>query len=165
MHSSRHHGATLYAKQQLRQLTGKEKRAISEFFRPLIESESMVTLAQIHPKLKEHSLSKKLLLITGMDRKVADWVRTCPIRAVSSETATQQAKTPTEDDSPATKKKKRAPKYPFEFVDEEPLPKESSTSQLVTTLHETNELKRIFKENGKRRCLDKMKNLFESPNK
>lgn len=53
---------------------------------------------------------------------------------------------------------------PFEFVDEEPLPKESSTWQLVTTRHETNELKRIFKANGKRMYLDKMKNHTKNIN-
>lgn len=172
----------------VRPLSGKEKREISLHFKGLIQSESMVTLAQIRNNLKTHSLLKDLLEIPGMDKKVADSVRTGQIK----ETAVGKVETTRQERDNIQERETRQEKEDaFDFVDEEPASIEERPGRiiwsesdnaiikarflkdkkypgiykLVAIFHETSELKRIFNAYGKQRCVDKVKNVFKTAKK
>ena len=85
--------------QQPRSLTLEEKWTISKTFASLISSNETVTLKRIRKKMQKNDMLKVLLNIQGMDRKVADRIRTCQARSVRAieeqkEERTQKKKTP-----------------------------------------------------------------------
>lgn len=147
----------------------------------------MVTLAQIRNNLKTHSLLKDLLEIPGMDKKVADRVRTGQIK----ETAVGKVETTRQERDNIQERETRQEKDAFDFVDEEPASIEERPGRiiwsksdnaiikarflkdkkypgiykLVAIFHETSELKRIFNAYGKQHCVDKVKNVFKTAKK
>ena len=169
-------------KPKMRALTFKEKERIKKVFKPLIDSREMVTLAKIRNRLNIDSKLKPLTGIKGMEKKVADRVRTLQVKAVPVQ------HTETRGTTQATQKREEDP---FAFVDEESSNREPDTLCLpwdprdtktisdrflregkypgirraVGIFHETKELTRIYNENGKERCIDKVKNVFKAKNR
>ena len=169
-------------KPKMRALTFKEKERIKKVFKPLIDSTEMVTLAKIRNRLNIDPKLKPLTGIKGMEKKVADRVRTLQVKAVPVQY------TETRGTTQATQKREEDP---FAFVDEESSNREPDTLCLpwdprdtktisdrflregkypgirraVGIFHETKELTRIYNENGKERCIDKVKNVFKAKNR
>ena len=161
---------------QVRALTWKEKERIKKVFKPLIDSTEMVTLAKIRNSLNIDPKLKPLTGIKGMEKKVADRVRTLQAKAVPVQ--------PTE----TTETTKKCEEDLFAFVDEESSNREPNTLRLawdardtkivsdrflqelrypglrttVAIFHETPDLTRIYNENGKDRCIDKVKNVYKT---
>ena len=64
-------------RQPTRSLSLQEKTTVSNVFADIIGSNSKVTLAGIRAEIRDSVPLRRLLLIPGMDRKVADRVRHC----------------------------------------------------------------------------------------
>ena len=129
----------------------------------------MVTLAKIGQCLQIDRKLKPLTSIKGMDKKVADRVRSLQAKAVPVQPETNPKPSEWEREGD-----------PFAFVDEESSNREPNTARLawdardskivtdrflkeckypgiwktVAIFHETANLTRIFNENGKARCIE-----------
>ena len=66
-------------RQPTRSLSLQEKTTVSNVFKDIIQSNSKVTLGDIKAGIRDSVPLRRLLLIPGMDRKVADRVRHCQL--------------------------------------------------------------------------------------
>ena len=156
-----------------RPLTQGEKAEISKIFVQEISSNKKITVAGIREGVKESVLLRGLLLIAGMDRKIADRVRHCKVtapRSLPEETQTTDDRIQQwqEKDSIASvvtdltsRRGWSAPDTEIlerRFANVEKCPKKKELELIVT---ESEELKDIANRNEFKPVHQKVKNLFK----
>ena len=160
-----------------RPLAQGEKAEISKIFEQEISSNKKITVAGIREGLKESVLLRGLLLIAGMDRKIADRVRHCKAtapRSLPEETQTTDDKIQqwqekdsiaSEDTDLTSRRGWSAPDTEIlerRFANVEKCPKKKELELILT---ESEELKDIANRNEFKRVHQKLKNLFKKKKK
>ena len=163
------------ADRRKRPLTEAEKDMISRIFKDLITSNETVLVNTIRTRMKEEDELRPLLSIKGMEIKVADRVRRC--QAVEPRVAPEEL--------PSEQKESRVTDW-LEFEAEIVSPSEASSRQewdtddtkviefhflslskcpkkheILAIFDGNDTLREVLNRNGKKRCLDKVKNLFK----
>ena len=173
-----------------RPLTWKEKRAISECCKDLIQSKRKVTVQEVKTIIDSTVELRDLLKIDGMPRKIGDRVRTSQIKAntfkrpsVSQELTEEQTEVKMDktvvdpspnDEVPSITLSQESNKVRMEWQKEDTAllvarfsrePKYPGVCKLMSIFRETKDLKRVWSENGRARCIEKVKNFLKQKNK
>ena len=160
-----------------RSLSDKEKTVISEVFADMISSNVTVMLSEIRAGIRDAVPLRGLLLVTGMDRKVADRVRHCQsivprslpeatlekeerVQAWQEQSSTISLDTVSssrqiwsaEDTATLEKRFKNVSKCP-------------KKGELKTVMEESQELKDLVERNEFNRVYEKVKNIFKKRKK
>ena len=169
-----------------RPLTGKEKRAISECCKDLIHSKRKVTVQDVKTIIDSTAELQDLRKIDGMPRRIADRVRTSQIKentftrpSISQELTEEETEVNVDktlvdrfpnDEVPSIALCQETGKVRVEWQKEDATflvarfsrgPKYPGVCKLMSIFKETKDLKHVWSENGRARCIEKVKNLFK----